>query len=60
MAYLRLICSDGWQKPSQHCKIIILQLKIKFKKKENFGSQYERRDMGLTEEGLGTGERRFT
>ena len=27
--YLRLICVVVWQKPTQHCKTIILQLKIK-------------------------------
>ena len=32
--YLRLIHADVWQKPTQHCKTIILQLKIK---KEKFG-----------------------
>ena len=31
--YLRLIHADVWQKPTQYCKAIILQLKIsKFKK----------------------------
>ena len=30
--YLWLIHADIWQKPSQYCKAIILQLKIKFKK----------------------------
>ena len=30
--YLWLICVDVWQKPIQHCKAVILQLKInKFK-----------------------------
>ena len=32
--YLSLILVDGWQKPTQYCKAIILQLKVnKFKKK---------------------------
>ena len=31
--YLWLIHVDIWQKPSQYCKVIILQLKIKLKKK---------------------------
>ena len=32
--YLRLILVDVWQKPTQYCKAIILQLKVnKFKKK---------------------------
>jgi len=26
--YLQLICVDIWQKATQHCKAIILQLKI--------------------------------
>ena len=30
--YLWLIHVDVWQKPTQHCKAIILQLKINFKK----------------------------
>ena len=30
--YLWLIQIDVWQKPTQHCKAIILQLKIKFLK----------------------------
>ena len=30
--YLWLIHIDVWQKPTQHCKAIILQLKIKFLK----------------------------
>ena len=30
--YLRLIHADVWQKPTQHCKAIVLQLKINFKK----------------------------
>ena len=60
VVHLRLMHGDVWQKPSQQCKIIILQLKIKLKKKkENLGSQYERRDKGLVEEGLGIGERKF-
>ena len=29
--YLRLIHVDVWQKPTQHCKVIIIQLKINFK-----------------------------
>ena len=31
--YLWLIHVNVWQKPSQHCKAIILQLKIKNEKK---------------------------
>ena len=31
--YLWLIHVDIWRKPSQYCKVIILQLKIKLKKK---------------------------
>ena len=31
--YLWLIHVDVWQKPTQHCKAIILQLKIKNKQK---------------------------
>ena len=31
--YLWLIHVDGWQKPTQYCKAIILQLEIKFFKK---------------------------
>ena len=27
--YLQLIPADVWQKPSQYCKVIILQFKIK-------------------------------
>ena len=30
--YLRPIHDDAWQKPTQYCIAIILQLKIKFKK----------------------------
>ena len=30
--YLWLIHADVWQKPTQHCKAIIVQLKIKLKK----------------------------
>ena len=30
--YLWLMHVDGWQKPRQYCKAIILQLKINFKK----------------------------
>ena len=30
--YLWLIHADVWQKPTQHCKAIILQLKINLKK----------------------------
>jgi len=30
--YLRPIHVDAWQKPTQYCKAIILQLKIKFVK----------------------------
>ena len=32
--YLLLIRVDVWQKPTQYCKAIILQLKINFKKSE--------------------------
>ena len=32
--YLWLIHVDVWQKPTQHCKAIILQLKIKEKEKK--------------------------
>ena len=34
--YLWLIHVDIWQKPTQYCKTIILQLKIKFKKINGF------------------------
>ena len=34
--YLWLIHVDGWQKPTQHCKAIILQLKMNLK---NFKKQ---------------------
>ena len=30
--YLWLIHADTWQKPTQYCKAIILQLKLKIKK----------------------------
>ena len=33
--YLWLIRGDVWQKPTQYCKAIILQLKTKFFKKES-------------------------
>ena len=36
--YLRLLHVTVWQKPTQHCKAIILQLKVKNKKKEKTGS----------------------
>ena len=32
--YLGLICVDAWQKPTQFCKAIILQLKNNLKNKE--------------------------
>ena len=32
--YLWLIRVDVWQKPSQYCKVIILQLKIKYNLKK--------------------------
>ena len=32
--YVRLIHVDVWQKLSQYCKVIILQLKIKVKEKK--------------------------
>ena len=32
--HLWLIRVDIWQKPTQHCKVIILQLKINFKKRK--------------------------
>ena len=34
--YLWLIHVVVWQKPTQHCKAIILQLKINFKKDSDF------------------------
>ena len=34
--YLRLIHGDVWQKPTQYCKAIILQLKIKTKENLSF------------------------
>ena len=38
--YPWLIHVDVWQKPTQHCKAIILQLKInKLKKKKKTGSE---------------------
>ena len=33
--YLWMIRVDEWQKPTQHCKAIILQLKFKNLKKKN-------------------------
>ena len=37
--YLRLIHVDGWRKPTQHCKAIILQSEINnlFKKRLQIG-----------------------
>ena len=35
--YLWLIHVDAWQKPSQYCKVIVLQLKIKLNFKKKFG-----------------------
>ena len=35
--YLYLICIAVWQKPAQHCKPIIFQLKKKRKKKTHIG-----------------------
>ena len=35
--YLWLIHFDVWQKPTQYCKVIILQLKIKKKKSTHLG-----------------------
>ena len=34
--YLWLIHADGWQKPTQQCKAITLQLKIKIFIKEKY------------------------
>ena len=36
--YLWLIHVDTWQKPTQYCKAIILQLKINKKTKESLNS----------------------
>ena len=33
--FIWLVHADVWQKPTQHCKAIILQLKIKIKNKDN-------------------------
>ena len=41
--YLWLICVVVWQKPTQHCKVIILQLKMKRILKKIFG---ERKPLG--------------
>ena len=38
MVYLELIHNVVWQKPTQHCKAIIFQLKIIKKKKKEGGS----------------------
>ena len=35
-AYLQLIHVDVWQKPTQHCNAIILQLKINLKNLKEF------------------------
>ena len=35
-AQLELIHVVVWKKPTQHCKVIILQLKIKIKKKNKY------------------------
>ena len=34
---LWMIHVDAWQKPSQYCKVIVLQLKIKLNLKKKFG-----------------------
>ena len=38
--YLWLIHADVWQKPTQYCKVIILQLKINFKKLLHRGNHH--------------------
>ena len=45
-AYLWLIHVDVWQKQSQYCKIIILQLKIKLRKRK--GCDTNHRDILFT------------
>ena len=37
--YFWLICGVVWQKPTQHCKVFILQLKIKRILKQIFGKR---------------------
>ena len=34
--YLRVIHIAAWQKPTQYCEVIILQLKINFKKRHMY------------------------
>ena len=34
--YLWLIQADVWQKPTQHCKAVVLQLKTNKKEKNNY------------------------
>ena len=50
--YLRLTYVDVWQKPTQHCKAIVLQLKVKIffksaKKKRKKNLPPDAGDMGL-------------
>ena len=43
--YLRLIHVDAWQKLSQYCKVIILQLKLKYKLKTRVSPLWSQGDI---------------
>ena len=43
--YLRLIHVDVWQKLSQYCKVIILQLKLKYKLKTRVSPLWSQGDI---------------
>ena len=49
--YLWLIYIVIWQKPTQHYKVIILQLKIKFKKRINYTSNHLCEQRGVVVKG---------
>ena len=50
--YLWLIHVDVWQKPTQYCKAIILQLKIIFKKENKKRDSISKRPETIIKSGL--------
>ena len=51
---LRLTCIMVWQKPTQHCKAIFLQLKNKLKKIQRIQKTFQRRETSEMGEGAYT------
>ena len=49
---LWLIHVDIWQKPSLYCKVIILQLKIKLKRRGRRGKKIKERKISFNKNGL--------